>query len=156
MRERKSCQVLVQPPLTVSRLQEVFGGNAVSDEYGIGRHVANLFVTQTYEGQSDIHCESDWNVAATRLTCTSFDPWASNHGTTSILLIVRCEVVSLYYQQNYIEAHPITSSTSAVGAQRCSACRQCLFRSKCISNLASNAASITSDFSYPQRRSPPE
>jgi len=27
----------------------------VSDEYGIGRHVANLFVTQTYEGQSDIH-----------------------------------------------------------------------------------------------------
>lgn len=30
-------------------LQEVFGGNAVSDEYGIGRHVANLFVTQTYE-----------------------------------------------------------------------------------------------------------
>jgi hypothetical protein len=37
------------------RLQEVFGGNAVSDEYHIGRHVANLFVTQTYEGQSDIH-----------------------------------------------------------------------------------------------------
>ncbi|KAI4152107.1 MAG: hypothetical protein LQ340_003106 [Diploschistes diacapsis] len=36
-------------------LQEVFGGNAVSDEYHIGRHVANLFVTQTYEGQSDIH-----------------------------------------------------------------------------------------------------
>lgn len=29
----------------------------MSDEYGIGRHVANLFVTQTYEGQSDIHCE---------------------------------------------------------------------------------------------------
>jgi len=36
-------------------LQEVFGGNAVSDEYHIGRHVANLFVTQTYEGQSVIH-----------------------------------------------------------------------------------------------------
>ncbi|RPB21456.1 glutaryl-CoA dehydrogenase precursor [Terfezia boudieri ATCC MYA-4762] len=36
-------------------LQEIFGGNAVSYEYGIGRHVANLFVTQTYEGQSDIH-----------------------------------------------------------------------------------------------------
>lgn len=36
-------------------LQEVFGGNAASDEYPIGRHVANLFVTQTYEGQSDIH-----------------------------------------------------------------------------------------------------
>ena len=41
--------------LITSRLQEVFGGNAVSDEYHIGRHVANLFVTQTYEGQSDIH-----------------------------------------------------------------------------------------------------
>jgi glutaryl-CoA dehydrogenase len=38
-------------------LQEIFGGNAVSDEYGIGRHVANLYVTQTYEGQSDIHSE---------------------------------------------------------------------------------------------------
>jgi len=40
-----------------NRLQEIFGGNAVSDEYHIGRHVANLFVTQTYEGQSDIHSE---------------------------------------------------------------------------------------------------
>lgn len=40
-------------------LQEIFGGNAVSDEYGIGRHVANLFVTQTYEGQSDIHGTSN-------------------------------------------------------------------------------------------------
>jgi len=39
----------------IARLQEVFGGNAVADEYHIGRHVANLFVTQTYEGQSDIH-----------------------------------------------------------------------------------------------------
>jgi glutaryl-CoA dehydrogenase len=39
------------------RLQEIFGGNAVADEYHIGRHVANLFVTQTYEGQSDIHGE---------------------------------------------------------------------------------------------------
>ncbi|MBE3041457.1 hypothetical protein IMZ48_02520 [Candidatus Bathyarchaeota archaeon] len=38
-------------------LQEIFGGNGVSDEYMIGRHVANLFVTQTYEGQSDIHCK---------------------------------------------------------------------------------------------------
>lgn len=41
--------------LTEGSLQEVFGGNAVSDEYHIGRHVSNLFVTQTYEGQSDIH-----------------------------------------------------------------------------------------------------
>ena len=41
----------------MNSLQEIFGGNAVSDEYGIGRHVANLFVTQTYEGQSDIHSQ---------------------------------------------------------------------------------------------------
>lgn len=41
----------------MNRLQEIFGGNAASDEYHIGRHVANLFVTQTYEGQSDIHSE---------------------------------------------------------------------------------------------------
>jgi hypothetical protein len=27
----------------------------VSDEYHIGRHVANLHVVSTYEGQSDIH-----------------------------------------------------------------------------------------------------
>lgn len=39
-------------------LQEVFGGNAASDEYHIARHVANLFVVQTYEGQSDIHGKS--------------------------------------------------------------------------------------------------
>jgi glutaryl-CoA dehydrogenase len=47
-------------------LQEIFGGNAVSDEYHIGRHVANLFVTQTYEGQSDIHgksrSHSEWHL----------------------------------------------------------------------------------------------
>lgn len=45
-------------------LQEIFGGNAVSDEYGIGRHVANLFVTQTYEGQSDIHGKSSSHILA--------------------------------------------------------------------------------------------
>ncbi|KAK9451754.1 acyl-CoA dehydrogenase/oxidase [Limtongia smithiae] len=37
------------------RLMEIFGGNGVSDEYQIGRIAANLFVVQTYEGQSDIH-----------------------------------------------------------------------------------------------------
>lgn len=36
-------------------LMEVFGGNAASDEYHIGRIAANLWVVQTYEGQSDIH-----------------------------------------------------------------------------------------------------
>lgn len=52
MIKRQNCdRALVNARL----LQEIFGGNAVSDEYHIGRHVANLFVTQTYEGQSDIH-----------------------------------------------------------------------------------------------------
>ncbi|KAK9454135.1 acyl-CoA dehydrogenase/oxidase [Dipodascopsis uninucleata] len=37
------------------KLMEVFGGNATSDEYHIGRIAANLWVVQTYEGQSDIH-----------------------------------------------------------------------------------------------------
>lgn len=41
------------------RLQEILGGNAASDEYHIARHAANLFVVQTYEGQSDIHGESN-------------------------------------------------------------------------------------------------
>ncbi|KAF3763684.1 acyl-CoA dehydrogenase NM domain-like protein [Cryphonectria parasitica EP155] len=52
MVKRQNCDRALQGART---LQEVFGGNAVSDEYGVGRHVANLFVTQTYEGQSDIH-----------------------------------------------------------------------------------------------------
>jgi glutaryl-CoA dehydrogenase len=52
MVKRQNCDAALR---NARVLQEVFGGNAVSDEYGIGRHVANLFVTQTYEGQSDIH-----------------------------------------------------------------------------------------------------
>ncbi|KXH41579.1 acyl-CoA dehydrogenase domain-containing protein [Colletotrichum salicis] len=52
MVKRQNCDRALQ---NARVLQEIFGGNAVSDEYGIGRHVANLFVTQTYEGQSDIH-----------------------------------------------------------------------------------------------------
>jgi len=34
---------------------DILGGNACSDEYHIGRHVANLQVTNTYEGTYDIH-----------------------------------------------------------------------------------------------------
>ncbi|KAH9905769.1 acyl-CoA dehydrogenase NM domain-like protein [Xylariomycetidae sp. FL2044] len=52
MVKRQNCDRAL---INARALQEIFGGNAVSDEYGIGRHVANLFVTQTYEGQSDIH-----------------------------------------------------------------------------------------------------
>ncbi|KMP00370.1 glutaryl-CoA dehydrogenase [Coccidioides immitis RMSCC 3703] len=52
MTKRQNCDRALVGART---LQEVFGGNAASDEYHIGRHVANLFVAQTYEGQSDIH-----------------------------------------------------------------------------------------------------
>ena len=70
------------------RLQEIFGGNAVSDEYGIGRHVANLFVTQTYEGQSDIHCEfSELDSVALTDRVISVDSWTSHHWDSGFLLI---------------------------------------------------------------------
>ncbi|KAI0062414.1 acyl-CoA dehydrogenase domain-containing protein [Artomyces pyxidatus] len=36
-------------------LLDIFGGNAAADEYHVGRHVANLQVTNTYEGTHDIH-----------------------------------------------------------------------------------------------------
>ena len=52
--KRQNCDNALRHART---LQEVLGGNAVADEYAIGRHVANLFVAQTYEGQSDIHGE---------------------------------------------------------------------------------------------------
>lgn len=34
---------------------DILGGNACADEYHIGRHVANLQVTNTYEGTADVH-----------------------------------------------------------------------------------------------------
>lgn len=69
-------------------LQEIFGGNAASDEYHIGRHVANLFVTQTYEGQSDIHGTSDTTPLSSAL-CTdsnSSHPRKSHHRPSGICL----------------------------------------------------------------------
>ena len=43
----KALPDFVEAADAMDRLQEVFGGNAASDEYHIGRHVSNLFVTQT-------------------------------------------------------------------------------------------------------------
>jgi len=71
----------------MDRLQEVFGGNAASDEYHIGRHVSNLFVTQTYEGQSDIHGELYCIKGEALLTSdNSADTWSCHHWHPSILL----------------------------------------------------------------------
>lgn len=68
-----------------ARLQEIFGGNAVSDEYGIGRHVANLFVTQTYEGQSDIHSKPTLMLNPRADTCRS-DSRPSDYRDTRVFL----------------------------------------------------------------------
>ncbi|KAH9944600.1 acyl-CoA dehydrogenase/oxidase [Amylocystis lapponica] len=37
------------------KVLDILGGNACSDEYHVGRHVANLQVVNTYEGTHDIH-----------------------------------------------------------------------------------------------------
>ncbi|TDW20218.1 acyl-CoA dehydrogenase-like protein [Rhizobium azibense] len=33
----------------------MLGGNGISDEFGIARHLVNLEVVNTYEGTHDIH-----------------------------------------------------------------------------------------------------
>jgi len=91
----------------MDRLQEVFGGNAASDEYHIGRHVSNLFVTQTYEGQSDIHGEY-WRVAkrAWLTWDNSSYTWSRDHWHPGILLIERFhEAVAMLYIDHNIHSH---------------------------------------------------
>jgi len=42
--------------LDISRVaRDMLGGNGISDEYGVIRHMANLEVVNTYEGTHDIH-----------------------------------------------------------------------------------------------------
>ncbi|MFT0212215.1 acyl-CoA dehydrogenase [Pseudomonas sp. F1_0610] len=42
--------------LEIARLaRDMLGGNGISDEYGIARHLVNLEVVNTYEGTHDIH-----------------------------------------------------------------------------------------------------
>lgn len=87
MIKRQNCDMAL---VGARALQEVFGGNAVSDEYHIGRHVANLFVTQTYEGQSDIHSESfsilHFSDRSTDSVDHSVDSRQSNYWNSGILL----------------------------------------------------------------------
>lgn len=49
------CQNCDRVLWNVRVFQEIFGGNVVSDEYGIGCYVVNFYVIQIYEGQSDIY-----------------------------------------------------------------------------------------------------
>jgi glutaryl-CoA dehydrogenase len=42
--------------LDIARIsRDMHGGNGVSDEYGVIRHVMNLEAVNTYEGTHDIH-----------------------------------------------------------------------------------------------------
>src|ERR671934_238150 len=42
--------------LEIARLaRDMLGGNGISDEFGVIRHVVNLEVVNTYEGTHDIH-----------------------------------------------------------------------------------------------------
>ena len=69
----------------------------MSDEYGIGRHVANLFVTQTYEGQSDIHgMPSDFLCSYPADQVTSPDSWESNHWNSGFLLIELLDTIRIH------------------------------------------------------------
>jgi glutaryl-CoA dehydrogenase len=52
MLKRNSCG----KALDVARMaRDMLGGNGISDEYGVIRHVVNLEVVNTYEGTHDIH-----------------------------------------------------------------------------------------------------
>ena len=78
----------------------------MSDEYGIGRHVANLFVTQTYEGQSDIHCEFDeLNLAVLADLVTSVDTWKSDHGNSGVLLMLTKHANGLFFNVAMLDLH---------------------------------------------------
>lgn len=42
--------------LDVARLaRDMLGGNGISDEFGVARHLVNLEVVNTYEGTHDVH-----------------------------------------------------------------------------------------------------
>jgi glutaryl-CoA dehydrogenase len=52
MLKRNSCG----KALEVARAaRDMLGGNGISDEYGVARHLVNLEVVNTYEGTHDIH-----------------------------------------------------------------------------------------------------
>ncbi|KAJ6495813.1 acyl-CoA dehydrogenase NM domain-like protein [Mycena vitilis] len=52
MVKRNNCGKALQHARVVL---DILGGNACADEYHVGRHAANLQVTNTYEGTNDIH-----------------------------------------------------------------------------------------------------
>jgi glutaryl-CoA dehydrogenase len=52
MVKRNSCE----KSLDIARnCRDIYGGNGISEEYPIFRHMSNLETVNTYEGTSDIH-----------------------------------------------------------------------------------------------------
>jgi glutaryl-CoA dehydrogenase len=52
MMKRNSCG----KALDIARMaRDMLGGNGISDDFGVIRHVVNLEVVNTYEGTHDIH-----------------------------------------------------------------------------------------------------
>ena len=52
MMKRNSCG----KSLDIARMaRDMLGGNGISDEYGVARHLVNLEVVNTYEGTHDVH-----------------------------------------------------------------------------------------------------
>jgi glutaryl-CoA dehydrogenase len=52
MMKRNSCGKSLDVARTA---RDMLGGNGISDEFGIARHLVNLEVVNTYEGTHDIH-----------------------------------------------------------------------------------------------------
>ena len=52
MMKRNSCGKSLEIARTA---RDMLGGNGISDEYGVARHLVNLEVVNTYEGTHDIH-----------------------------------------------------------------------------------------------------
>lgn len=50
--KRNSCQIALR---TARECRDILGGNGISGEYHIIRHMINLETVNTYEGASDIH-----------------------------------------------------------------------------------------------------
>ena len=50
--KRNSCVKSLEIARTA---RDMLGGNGISDEYGVARHLVNLEVVNTYEGTQDIH-----------------------------------------------------------------------------------------------------
>ena len=52
MLKRNSCGKALEVARTA---RDMLGGNGISDEFGVIRHMVNLEVVNTYEGTHDIH-----------------------------------------------------------------------------------------------------